>query len=524
MTEDPAPQPGSLSRSDLQDRAIRGTIWTALHTVVALPIAFGVNVLLARVLGVVDYGRLTFLTAVMTTVALVAAMGVDGALLQFGAKAHSRGETATVRHLLSATQGYRLLVAAPVTSLALLGIVRIDPLLLTLALVFGVIVPAALAGAPTCLGIENRSDRGAQIAMVGNLLTQAAVVGVLLTLGSAESVWIARLVVGSMVTLLALLVISKTYRCAVVRPTWPTRLPVGFWRFALPAGAAGIVGSFVTDRTEVFFLQALSTPVAVGIFAIAFGAAAHIYAPAQSFIGPLVPALAGLAAVDSGAVKSAFLRVTRTASAVAAFFMAVLLPPFAALLPVIYGEEYSAAREMLLVLGVVGAVSLVSVPFNAFLMARLGGGHLLRISMVALAVNLILAVALIPGWGAWGAVWANAGGVIVQAGLLTFSEARNLRIGAREVARSAMSLPVAALLVTVLWAIAQRLVAANAVLEAVILGSAGLGLFVFLSKSLHLGPTEADLLSVRRALPRPLLRLGGGAMLWVFSRSWRLRH
>ena len=44
----------SLSRRELQDRAIKGSMWTVIHTLVSIPLAFIVNVIIARGLGVVE--------------------------------------------------------------------------------------------------------------------------------------------------------------------------------------------------------------------------------------------------------------------------------------------------------------------------------------------------------------------------------------------------------------------------------------------------------------------------------------
>src|SRR5690606_27672460 len=85
-----------LSRSILQGRAASGVLWTGVHTLISLPVAFLVNLLLARVLGVVSYGRLAVLTTLMEVVAVIVALGVGSATVQFGAKAHARGDRTRV--------------------------------------------------------------------------------------------------------------------------------------------------------------------------------------------------------------------------------------------------------------------------------------------------------------------------------------------------------------------------------------------------------------------------------------------
>src|SRR5690606_22372417 len=154
-----------LDRGQLQQRAIRGALWTGLHTVVALPIAFVVNILLARVLGVEGYGRLAYLTTVITIAGVIAGMGVTTALIQFGAKDHAAGRVAAVQRYLSGAQGFRLLVTGPLVALAVVALVRVELWLLVIALIFGVGAPALFGNARPALTIENRTDRAAQLTM-----------------------------------------------------------------------------------------------------------------------------------------------------------------------------------------------------------------------------------------------------------------------------------------------------------------------------------------------------------------------
>lgn len=73
---DEATTPATMSRGELQDKAIRGAMWTLLHVAVSLPLAFVVNIVIARVLGVVDYGRLAYLSTVLIIVAMTIDLGV----------------------------------------------------------------------------------------------------------------------------------------------------------------------------------------------------------------------------------------------------------------------------------------------------------------------------------------------------------------------------------------------------------------------------------------------------------------
>ena len=356
-----------LGRRELQDRAVRGVTWTMVNTVVSLPIAFLVNLVVARVLGVVDYGRLAFLTVVMEVAAGIVMLGVNPALVQFGAKAHAAGRRAEVADLLSKVQGFRLLVAAPILTVVVVVVVSdVGPWFKLIAVVFGVVLPAALDGAPACLGIENKTAAGAKVVLVSNVLTQLAVLGTVLVVAQADVVWAVRLIMVSVTVLLCLIPISASYRRAVLRPRFPRGFPQGFWRFALPTGLAALISTLVVSRTEVLALTWLSDPVSVGLFALAFGLAGHMYAPAQAIIGPLVPAISGLREVDAPSVAKAFGRALRGSSTVVALLSGIALPVVAVLTPTLYGSSYTGIEPVVLAIGVANGFLVVGAPVSAF--------------------------------------------------------------------------------------------------------------------------------------------------------------
>ena len=420
----PEPEPG-LDRGQLQDRAIRGAMWTILNTAISLPVAFVVNLLLARILGIVDYGRLAFLTAFMEMATTVLSVGIGIGVLQFGAKAHASGRREAVRGLLARAQGLKLIWVAPLLSILVIAVADVPVVLLVIAVVFGIWLPASLSGASASLGIENKTATDARIQMIGNLLTQLAVVAILFTVSTSDAVWSIRLIVAGLVGALALLVISKDYRRAILRPKIPRGFPEGFWRFALPAGLASLIASLVVSRSEIFLLQAMSSPIAVGTFALAVGLSTHLFAPAQALVYPLIPAVSGLREVDEDSVHRAFIRTIRASSTVVGLLVAGALPGLTVLVPLLYGDEYAHVPAMLIVLGTTGGLAMIAVPVQAFVLSRLKGTGVLWVNVAALAVDVVLAVSLIPFMGAWGAVIAMASAGIVRLVLFLASEIRS---------------------------------------------------------------------------------------------------
>jgi O-antigen/teichoic acid export membrane protein len=488
-----------------------------VNTVVSLPIAFVVNLVVARILGVVDYGRLAFLTVVMEVAAGIVMLGVNPALVQFGAKAHAAGRRADVAELLSKVQGFRLLVAAPILTMVVVVVVSdVGPWFKLIAVVFGVLLPAALDGAPACLGIENKTAAGAKVVLVSNGLTQLAVLGTVLVVARADVVWAIRLIMTSVLVLLALIPISAAYRRAVLRPRFPRGLPQGFWRFALPTGLAALLSTLVVSRTEVFALTWLSDSESVGLFALAFGLAGHLFAPAQAIIGPLVPAISGLREVDAPAVVWAFGRVLRGSSTVVALLSGAALPVVAMLTPTFYGSSYAGAGPVVLALGIANGFLVVGAPVSAFVLARLSASRILAASVVALVVDVVLAVSLVPPWGIWGAVVANVSAAATQMLVLLGSELKALGLSWSVVIRDALPVMVGAVVAVGTWLVARGI--PSVPLAVAVAGMLGTAAVVLLLGVLRSGLTAGDLGALVRVLPSRLERPASAALRWV---RWR---
>lgn len=443
-----------LSPRELQRRAVAGASWTLLHTLVSLPLAFVVNIFLARILGVVDYGRLALLTAVMVIAATIVSSGVGAALTQFGAKAHAAGRRREVQDLLSRNQGFRLSVAAPLLTLTVLLIVDLPPILMIIALVFGVWVPAFAAGGPAGLTLENRTAAAARLALVTAILTQGSIVVVLLLAPTAEIIWATRTIVGGLFALMALFIISKDYRRAAISPRSPVGLSRAFWSFAVPASASGIIGVLAFTRSETVLLELLSRPVEVGVYALAFGLAGHLFAPAQALLAPLIPAVSGLREVDPSTISRAFLRTLRASSTIGGLILAGGAPALALLVPAIYGSEFQDARGLVLALAVLAGFNLVSAPMEAFTSARLRAKSMLLINAGTLLLGIVVGVASIPAFGAWGAVCAKAAMTMGRLTLFLIFERASFDVGIGKALRASQPLFLSAVIGSAAYSIA----------------------------------------------------------------------
>ncbi len=492
---------------ELQARAAQGAVWTVLHTFISLGVGFLVNLVVARYLGVADFGRLATITLAVELSGTIFNLGVGNSLVQMGSKAHATGRRDEVRALLSGSQGYRILAELPLSLLVAAYVGwsgNLPASAFVWILLFGVLLPQLTAGAAACIGIENRTARGAQLVLASSILVNLITLAVVVLGGDTVMLWGARLAVGSVIPIVALGLVSRDYRGAVLRPRIPPRLGRPFWHYAIPVWAATTMGSLVSSRSEVLLLTWVGSADSVGTYALAFGLVTHVFAPATALTGPLLPAVSALREVSAANAVPAFLRFVRIASSVAGVLVAAAIPALAALVPLLYGTEYAPASAVVVVLGVLGISQTLIGPLYAFSQARLAGRLLLVSAVLALLVDVVIAVALIPRFGAWGAVAAMGAAGMVQVFVLARSELAELGltwVGLVAVMANGLLAAPAALLA---WAASS--VVSSPLLGAIVAGAVGLLGWAGLARSLGSGLRESDVVVLCDALPGPIAR------------------
>ena len=203
----------------------------------------------------------------------------------------------------------------------------------------------------------------------------------------------------------------------------------------------------------------------------------------------------------------------QASATIVALLVAGALPAFAALVPTIYGQDYTGVPQVMLALGIAGGFLIFSGPVQAFVQARLSGVRLLWVNLVALVVNIALALSLIPILGVWGAVIANIGAAATQLGILLAGEIRTLGVTWAATAHSLLPAAVGAAACLGSWFATQAL-GWGAAPTAVAAGTLGLVLVILGLRATRSGLDETDAQAIQGSLPsrlstltRPLLRL-----------------
>jgi O-antigen/teichoic acid export membrane protein len=234
---------------------------------------------------------------------------------------------------------------------------------------------------------------------------------------SASIVWVSRMLPGLLLIPMYYRLTDPRLRSSVFRPSWPTGLPRGYWRFALLGWIAIGTGTLVFSRSEAFVMHLYGQDTALGLFALAYGLSSQMTGPLDVLLSPLAPAMAAVASVDPRRTVAAMLRSTRF-FALGAGALTAVVPAVAALVPVVYGDSYRQAATYLLPLAAVSTFQSTSNALSLSTYARRDGKTLAIAHAAALVVDLCLAFALIPALHAWGAVAANAASQLVAIGSL----------------------------------------------------------------------------------------------------------
>jgi O-antigen/teichoic acid export membrane protein len=402
-----------LPAAELQRRAISGSTWTVIHTFVSLPVAFVANAIIARSLGVSTYGHLAFLTAAFGLTLAFANFGFSTAVIQKGSRAEASGRRSEADDLLRRSLGFHVLVELPILVAVALALTRADPLWQALALGTAVVVSCVLSGAALSITIENRTAPAARLAIAVNLAIQAVSVLVAVLTKSASAVWVVRILVPALGLGLTFLLLDRKRRRTALQLRLPLIRDRSFWRYSLLSWASGIVGLLVYSRSEIFLLQLFHQKEALGLFALAFGLSQVLTAPADAMLHALLPAVAGILSSWPERSLQAFERSTRVSALVCGGLASVVVPTLVFAVPLIYGQGFVSSAWLFLPLALVSAFQSVNNPVVAFVNARQRGGLMLKASAIALAVDIAVAVMLIPPFGAWGAVAANVAGQLV---------------------------------------------------------------------------------------------------------------
>jgi len=380
-------------------RASRDIAMQVIVRVVNLALGVVVTALLARMLGTVGYGQWSTDLVILSLVGYFASFGMETVVLREAAR-----DPESEHEWLGAMMLLRLYMLGPVVALSALAIILLhqSQQMLVAGLILVITMPFNGVGALQLVFQLRVNNLVPMLVLTLRSVLWAIAVGVIYWHGSSMVTLAIALTatnaVGSIVQAVTAL------RATPQRPRPSRRRLRPLLRHGLPLGLSGVL-IICYARLDQVIVFTVSGSRAAGLYGSVYGVLDQAHFVPIAILTTLTPVMAAAWPMD----RARLLRVVRLANELltvaslgaVAFASATAVP----LVLLFFGSEFRAAAPALPVLS--GAFVFICYGYlNGALMAVLGlQTRLLRISLVALVVNLAGNFILVPAFGFMGAAW-----------------------------------------------------------------------------------------------------------------------
>lgn len=392
------------------DTIVRNTFWYGVVTAIGVLAGFIMSVVLARGLGPARMGDYSYLLWALRTMTALATLGYALGTVRYTADALAQDRSALAFAFV------RLFVRRQVLATAVVAL-GLAPVVLWLAPAdFRWPLVVMLLGLFP-ITLESIYTHAAYGAQRYDVTTQVSAVKMTLQLATAVLVVslggdILGLMIGGVLGVVVSCALQRRSALALYpkqAAAIPADIRVEMRAYLLPLAIVAVLDSLVWDRSEIFFLRLYAPSAQIAFYSLAFGLASRAMLAPQIAVGALLPALASIHgrgdhAEFSGVYRSALRAVALIGTPIVV--VATALAP--GLIPLLYGAPYGPVA---LLMGPMLAVSLIAVMRQVAWSALRATGDRrwgLHATLVAAAIDIGAAVVLIPRWGMWGAVLANA--------------------------------------------------------------------------------------------------------------------
>jgi O-antigen/teichoic acid export membrane protein len=416
--------PGAAAAATTGESVLRGGVWSIAVRLVPQLYVLAVSIAAARFLGAEDFGRQSFIAFVELSVIALLTGGLANAIMRYVADSVGRNRPEGVRRLFAWAWRLELAGAAAgggaVLAIALLGAEpRSAWIFAALATAIGVLhaVPNAVL-----IGIQRWRDASV-VGLVTGAVGTLATIAVLAAGGGITGMF----VVEAVISAANLLWTSWLMRRALAATVPTARLPPEEWAglrrraagFAALASYGVVLTIVLWRRSEFFFLERYSTETELALYSVVFAVTAALMRFPEALGAVALPAVATLSgAGELDRIRAGFGRATRLMMILALPLTAGVLALGPLLLLLIYGEDFRGTGPVLLIMVAIFPL----VPLLHLGGSVLSGLGLLRVQLLvetgAAAINVGLAFALVPEYGAIGAAIANVAGQGTAAALI----------------------------------------------------------------------------------------------------------
>jgi len=428
---------------------VRNTVWHAGVTVVGLLVGLLMSAVLARGLGPALMGDFAYIGWAARLLETVAMLAFGLAAVRYTATARAQGDPALAIGILRFLVRRQLGATAVVVVVVIPAILAFAPASLRWPFVIAVLTlfPETLEAMwmRGTYGAQryDLTARNSTIKMSVQLLaTVAALAGGLGLVGAFAA--------GTVATMVGCALQRRSAQA--LYPPAAASVPPGLRReirdFVLPLSAVAVFQKLIWDRSEVFVLRFYVGPEDIAFYSLAFGLVARAMILPGMVVGALLPAFSALHGQgDLHEFRVVYRSAIRYAALIGTPLAAVIVGVATPTIELLYGAPYLPVvplLRLLIAMALLGAVRDV-----AWLALEATGARraMLTAAGTSFAVDLALAVVLIPRFGVMGAV-AAAGTAQTLLSLWSFIAIRHrsqCTVGPSDLARILLAGTLAAL-------------------------------------------------------------------------------
>lgn len=406
----------------LRGGAAQAIIWSFIAGVVTRAGLLALAIILARRLGPADYGVFTYTTGLAGLLAQFAGLGWPTLMNRLIPGFVRDGNWPQLRGLVRAGDviviGLSLVVAALLWGLS--------PLAQDLS--HGVALSAVLLPAFALAILRRQQLAAVKRSSLGLLFDQgfgsifvAIVILVVGTLSIDATIW------GfALATLGGCLIATIVFRSRLPADTWRARSEVKWvaWSAIAFPMVIGLSAKLLMNRTDILLLAPLSDLHETGLYGAAFRITYLLTFPQVVLTSVMTPMFSDAFTHDRIDRARVLLRMAMAYALVTTLPLVIAIGLFAPdIMALVFGEPFREAGATLLILTFGQLAAALTLPYASILM--MGGREKVFgiLNIAALALNALVCVLLIPGYGAIGAAVAS----LISATLLLIGQAAMCR-------------------------------------------------------------------------------------------------
>jgi O-antigen/teichoic acid export membrane protein len=424
MTEDAQAAATTGPGATTSARAFRGGLWQSAAQFAPYVFTTVVSIVAARALGPDRMGRQSFIAFVIVTTQTLWTGGLGSALVRHIGEVEGRGRERTLPAMVA--WGWK--TAGILGGLGALVLVGIAVAGATPAWAWLFAAVAALAGSVNrvpggvLIGMRRWQSHALVVVVIG--AAQAVITVAVVLLGAGVTGMIGVTAAAAVAILIWVSALAHRQLAAITgehEPLGPLRAELV--SFSLAMSVPVILSLIVFQRSELFFLERFSSNRQIALYSIAFSATAALYAVPTAIGAILTPSVATLVGSrEFDRIRRGYSRVIRLGLLFSLPLTGVAMALGPSLLHLIYGSRYEGVGDILLIILLTLPITPLAGASNALL---IGYGRVrapIVVGSIAAAVDVVLALLLVPRLDAVGAAIANTAAFLISGALvITFA-------------------------------------------------------------------------------------------------------